>query len=130
MGWGNDWAKEISTLHSQSYYKWTQWLFAQLYKDESGISGWSHRSGGANNAKQYYADEQDQFRWKVLEARQPATIRSLEKKEVKQWFFKVTDYADELLGSDRTAWTGPTSVKDRPEELDRSELKELIVTTK
>jgi leucyl-tRNA synthetase len=33
MGWSNDWSKEIST-HEPTYYKWTQWIFSQMYKQD------------------------------------------------------------------------------------------------
>lgn len=102
MGWSNDWSKEIAT-HQPEYYKWTQWIFSQMYKyglayQDSRMQWWCTKCQTvlANeqiiNGKCWRHDGIDDL--------------IIEKKEVKQWFFKITEYADELLeGIDDLDWT-------------------------
>lgn len=102
MGWSNDWSKEIST-HEPSYYKWTQWIFSQMYKNglayqEARMQWW------CTKCQTVLANEQviDGKCWRHDGADDPI----VEKKEVKQWFFKITDYADELLeATDALDWS-------------------------
>ena len=111
-GNGFDWTRKLET-YDPSYYKWTQWLFIQLFK-----KGLAYRKKAAVNfcpsCKTVLADEQ------VIEARPPATspLKSNDqagvasevgrgkcercgsvvgKKDLEQWFFKITKYADRLL---------------------------------
>jgi leucyl-tRNA synthetase len=102
MGWSNDWEKEIST-HLPEYYKWTQWIFWKMH--EQGLAYQDSRM-------QWYceidntvlANEQviDGKCWRHEGPDDPL----VEKKEIKQWFFKITDYADELLDAiDGLDWT-------------------------
>ncbi len=93
MGWSNDWEKEIAT-HLPEYYKWTQWIFSQMYKhglayQDSRMQWW------CTKCQTVLANEQviDGKCWRHDAPDDPI----VEKKEVKQWFFKITDYADELL---------------------------------
>ncbi|QQS18562.1 leucine--tRNA ligase [Candidatus Saccharibacteria bacterium] len=93
MGWSNDWSKEIST-HLPEYYRWTQWIFAEMYKkglayQDSRMQWW------CTKCQTVLANEQviDGKCWRHDSADDP----EVNKKEVKQWFFKITDYADELL---------------------------------
>lgn len=102
MGWSNDWSKEIST-HQPQYYKWTQWIFAQMYKhglayQDARMQWW------CDKCQTVLANEQviDGKCWRHDSADDPM----VEKKEVKQWFFKITDYADELLeATDALDWS-------------------------
>jgi len=102
MGWSDDWEKEIST-HIPEYYKWTQWIFTQMYKhglayQDSRMQWW------CDIDKTVLANEQviDGKCWRHDGANDPL----VQKKEVKQWFFKITDYADELLEAiDDLDWT-------------------------
>ncbi len=102
MGWSNDWEKEIST-HLPEYYKWTQWIFVQMHK---------HGLAYQDSRLQWYceidntvlANEQviDGKCWRHDGPDDPL----VQKKEVKQWFFKITEYADELLDAiDSLDWT-------------------------
>ncbi len=93
MGWSNDWEKEIAT-HLPEYYKWTQWIFEELYKHglvymASRLQWW------CDIDKTVLANEQviDGKCWRHDGPNDPFVT----KREVKQWFFKITDYADELL---------------------------------
>jgi leucyl-tRNA synthetase len=102
MGWSNDWSKEIAT-HEPGYYKWTQWLFAQMYKNglayqDSRLQWW------CDKCQTVLANEQiiDGKCWRHDSAEDP----EVSKREAKQWFFKVTEYADELLeATDALDWT-------------------------
>lgn len=93
MGWSNDWEKEIST-HLPEYYKWSQWIFMQMHKhglayQDARMQWW------CDLCQTVLANEQviDGKCWRHDGADDPL----VEKREVKQWFFKITDYADELL---------------------------------
>ncbi len=102
MGWSNDWSKEIST-HLPIYYKWTQWIFAKMYEyglayQDSRMQWW------CTKCQTVLANEQviDGKCWRHDGPDDPI----VEKKEVKQWFFKITEYADELLeATDALDWT-------------------------
>lgn len=102
MGWSNDWEKEIAT-HLPEYYKWTQWIFVQMHKhglayQDSRMQWWCEKDNSV------LANEQviDGKCWRHDSPDDPL----VEKKEVKQWFFKITDYADELLEAiDGLDWT-------------------------
>ncbi len=102
MGWSNDWSKEIAT-HDPLYYKWSQWIFSEMYRDglayqDSRMQWWCEK------CQTVLANEQviDDKCWRHDSVDDPI----VEKKEVKQWFFKITDYADELLeATDDLDWT-------------------------
>ncbi len=102
MGWSNDWEKEIAT-HLPEYYKWTQWIFVQMHKhglayQDSRMQWWCPIDNTV------LANEQviDGKCWRHDSPNDPPA----EKREVKQWFFKITEYADELLEAiDDLDWT-------------------------
>lgn len=102
MGWSNDWSKEIAT-HEPEYYKWTQWIFSQMYK--AGLAYQDVRmQWWCESDKTVLANEQivDGKCWRHDGPDDPL----VEQKEVKQWFFKITEYADELLEAiDDLDWT-------------------------
>ena len=84
-----DWSREIITCQ-EDYYKWTQWMFLQLYK--KGLA--YKKKAPANwcpNCKSILANEQAEggVCWRCQSL--------VEQREVEQWFFKITDYAEELL---------------------------------
>jgi len=102
MGWSNDWSKEIAT-HDPDYYKWTQWIFSEMYKDGLAYQD-SRMQWWCSIDNTVLANEQviDGKCWRHDGPDDPL----VEKKEVKQWFFKITDYADELLSAiDDLDWT-------------------------
>jgi len=103
MGWSNDWSKEIST-HEPEYYKWTQWIFAELYR--TGLVYQSSRmQWWCSVDNTVLADEQVTADGKCWRHDGPGDPL-VEKKEIKQWFFKITDYAEELLDAiDELDWT-------------------------
>lgn len=110
MGWSNDWEKEIAT-HRPEYYKWTQWIFSQMFKH--GLAYQDARSQWwCDSCQTVLANEQ------VLDGkcwRHDNVDDSLvEKREVKQWFFKITEYADELLeATDALDWTDSVKIAQK-----------------
>ena len=102
MGWSNDWEKEVAS-HLPEYYKWTQWIFVQLYKhgliyQDTRMQWW------CTKCQTVLANEQviDGKCWRHDAPDDPL----VEKREIKQWFAKITDYADELLDAiDNLDWT-------------------------
>ncbi|MCP4652852.1 MAG: leucine--tRNA ligase [Candidatus Omnitrophica bacterium] len=88
-GIGYDWPREITTCLSD-YYKWTQWLFLKLYE-----KGLAYRKEAAVNwccsCKTVLANEQ------VINGECERCSTDVEQKKLRQWFFKITDYADRLL---------------------------------
>lgn len=102
MGWSNDWSKEIAT-HEPRYYKWTQWIFSEMFRrglayQDARMQWW------CDIDKTVLSNEQvvDGKCWRHDGADDPL----VEQKEVKQWFFKITEYADELLeATDALDWT-------------------------
>jgi leucyl-tRNA synthetase len=102
MGWSNDWEKEIAT-HLPEYYKWTQWIFSEMYRNglayqDSRMQWWCEKDATV------LANEQviDGKCWRHDGPDDPL----VEKREIKQWFFKITDYADELLeATESLDWT-------------------------
>jgi leucyl-tRNA synthetase len=102
MGWSNDWSKEIST-HEPAYYKWTQWIFSQMYKQDLAYQD-SRMQWWCTKCQTVLSNEQviDGKCWRHDGADDPL----VEKKEVKQWFFKITSYADDLLeATDGLDWS-------------------------
>jgi leucyl-tRNA synthetase len=89
MGFGYDWEREISTSDPE-YYRWTQWLFERLY-EEGVIERKRGRVNWCPEDETVLANEQveDGTCW---QCDTPVETRDLE-----QWFFTITDYADELL---------------------------------
>ena len=103
LGFSFDWSREITTCN-EDYYKWEQWFFIQLYK-----KGLAYRKNSVVNwdpvDQTVLANEQ------VINGRGWRSGALVEKKEIPQWFLKITDYADELL-QDITKLDGwPEAVK-------------------
>lgn len=93
MGWSNDWSKEIATCDPE-YYKWTQWIFWKMH--EQGLAYQDARQQWwCTKCQTVLANEQviDGKCWRHDGPDDPLVGR----KEVKQWFFKITEYADEML---------------------------------
>ena len=103
LGYSYDWDNEISTANPE-YYKWEQWFFIKLleknlvYKKKSEVN-WDPID------KTVLANEQ------VVDGRGWRSGAIVERKEIPQWFLKITEYSDELLEGleDLNSW--PTSVK-------------------
>jgi leucyl-tRNA synthetase len=97
-----DWSREFAT-HTPEYYRWTQWLFLRFY--ERGLA--YRRSAAVKwcpNDQTVLANEQ------VIDGRCERCGHEVELRQLEQWFFKITDYADRLLNDlDTIDW--PEHVK-------------------
>ena len=89
LGFGYDWSRELATC-KQDYYRWEQWFFTQLY--EKGLVYKKNATVNWDPVDQtVLANEQ------VIDGRGWRSGAIVEKKEIPQWFIKITDYAQELL---------------------------------
>ncbi len=96
-----DWSSEIATCHP-GYYKWTQWLFLQLH-----AQGLAYQDTGAVNwcpsCQTVLANEQ------VVEGSCERCGTAVVQKQMKQWYFKITQYQDELIsGLEAVDWPHAT----------------------
>ena len=89
LGISIDWSREINTSNLE-YYKWTQWIFRELYKKGLAYRKESYQ-WWCDNDKTVLANEQ------VENGRCWRCGEEVTKKRMTQWFFKITAYADELL---------------------------------
>ncbi len=101
-----DWRHELSTT-DPSYYKWTQWLFLQLYK-----RGLAYKKRAAvnwcPNDKTVLANEQ------VIAGECERCGAKVEQRFLEQWFFRITDYAGRLLANlDWVDWSESTKQAQR-----------------
>ena len=89
LGFGYDWHRELATCRPD-YYKWEQWFFTQLY--EKGLVYKKNATVNWDPVDQtVLANEQ------VVDGRGWRSGALVERKEIPQWFIKITDYAEELL---------------------------------
>ena len=89
LGFGYDWSRELATC-KQDYYRWEQWFFTKLY--EKGLVYKKNATVNWDPVDQtVLANEQ------VIDGRGWRSGAIVEKKEIPQWFIKITDYAQELL---------------------------------
>jgi leucyl-tRNA synthetase len=89
LGFGYDWSRELATC-TPEYYRWEQWLFVRLFEKglvykKKAVVNWDPED------QTVLANEQ------VIEGRGWRSGALIEKKEISQWFMKITDYAEELL---------------------------------
>lgn len=102
LGYAIDWSREINTSDPE-YYKWTQWCFLQLYKKGLAYQKESYQWWCPED-QTVLANEQ------VENGKCWRCGHEVEKKKMKQWFFKITAYADELLEEiDHLEW--PDKIK-------------------
>lgn len=102
MGGSYDWDYSVETC-MPNYYRWTQWLFLQLYK-----AGLAYKKEAPVNwcdsCKTVLANEQ------VIGGKCERCGHEVKRRKLSQWFFKITDYAEELLqGLEKLDW--PESTK-------------------
>src|SRR3954451_3657427 len=118
LGFSFDWARELST-HQPSYYRWTQWIFLQLlerdlaYRAEALVQ-WCPVD------QTVLANEQ------VIDGHCERCGSEVEARQLEQWFFRITDYADRLLDDlDSIQW--PEHVKTMQRNwIGRSEGAEVV----
>ena len=98
IGHGYDWSCEVRTYQPE-YYKWTQWIFLQLYK--AGLAERKEaKVNWCSSCKTVLADEQ------VVGGECERCHSIVQQKVLMQWFFKITQYADRLLGNlDKINWS-------------------------
>jgi leucyl-tRNA synthetase len=105
QSWGMsfDWNREINTT-DPDYYKWTQWLFLQFYKaglayESTGMINWcpKDKTGLANE--------------EVIDGKCERCGTAVEKKELRQWYLRITSYAEKLLEGLKNLPEWPQAVK-------------------
>lgn len=102
LGYAIDWSREINTSDPE-YYRWTQWCFLQLYRQGLAYQKESYQWWCPHD-QTVLANEQ------VENGRCWRCGHEVEKKQMKQWFFRITAYADELLSEiDSLDW--PEKIK-------------------
>jgi len=108
LGISYDWSREVNTS-KEDYYKWTQWMFLLMYK-----TGLAYRKKAMVNwcpkCETVLANEQvikDHQCWRCE--------TKVEEKDLEQWFFKITAYADRLLNDIEklTGWPEPVKIMQR-----------------
>lgn len=103
MGYAYDWRREITTCKPE-YYKWEQWLFTRMFK-----KGLAYKKKSVVNwdpvDKTVLANEQ------VVNGCGWRSGAPIERKEISQWFLKITAYADELLAGLETLKGWPEQVR-------------------
>ena len=103
LGLSYDWGREVATC-KDDYYRWTQWLFQQFYKQ-----GLAYKKEAKVNWCEHdhtvLANEQ------VIDGKCWRCDNDVVKKDLKQWFLKITDYADRLLEDLDTLDQWPDRVK-------------------
>ncbi|MBI3495067.1 leucine--tRNA ligase, partial [Candidatus Berkelbacteria bacterium] len=101
-----DWVREVLT-NDPTYYKWTQWLFLQLYKKglaykTKALANWCPSCQTVLANEQVVAGHCERCETEVIQ------------KEIDQWLFKITAYADKLLdGLEKLDWPKRTKVAQR-----------------
>ncbi len=104
IGISYDWANELATCHP-GYYHWTQWIFLELFKE-----GLAYQAEGKVNwcpsCQTVLANEQ------VVSGECERCGHEVIQKDLKQWYFKITQYRDELIsGLDQVDW--PKATKEQ-----------------
>ena len=103
LGFSYDWKREINTT-DPNYYKWTQWIFLQMYK--AGLAFESHEPiNWCPSCKTGLANED------LEDGKCERCGSVIEKKAIPQWVLRITDYAEQLLsGLEELDW--PESIKE------------------
>lgn len=103
LGLSYDWDREVATCHPD-YYKWMQWIFIQFYK-----KGLAYKKENPVNwcpsCQTVLANEQ------VVDGKCERCGTAVGKKELSQWYFKITDYAERLLANLEKLPGWPNKVK-------------------
>ncbi len=103
LGFSYDWDREVATCHPE-YYKWMQWIFIQFYK-----KGLAYKKENPVNwcpsCQTVLANEQ------VVDGKCERCGTLVGKKELSQWYLKITDYAERLLDNLDTLKGWPNKVK-------------------
>lgn len=101
LGISYDWSQETATNHPE-YYKWTQWIFQQLYRKGLAYQG-EGKVNWCPSCQTVLANEQ------VVNGLCERCDSEVIQKDLKQWYFKITQYKDELIeGLKGVDWPAPT----------------------
>jgi leucyl-tRNA synthetase len=105
IGWAIDWDREVGA-HEPSFYRWTQWLFIRFYE-----RGLAYRRAAPVNWCPY--DQTVVANEYVIDGRCERCGTPVELRNLEQWFFKITEYADELLRYEGGEWPERTMTIQR-----------------
>ncbi len=86
-----DWSRTVETYHPE-YYAWTQWLFVQMFRHGLAYRGMAEVNW-CPSCKTVLADEQ------VIDGKCERCGNNVGKRSLNQWFFRITAYAEKLLGN-------------------------------
>ena len=119
LGLSYDWEREIATCHPD-YYRWTQWIFLKLYEQ-----GKCYKKTATVNwclsCSTVLANEQ------VVDGSCERCGTNVEQRELEQWFFRITDYAQQLLDDIKLLSGWPDKVKIMQENwIGRSDGAEVV----
>ncbi len=103
LGFSYDWSREIATC-DPSYYKWEQWLFIKLYEKGLAYKKTSYVNWDPVD-QTVLANEQ------VIDGKGWRSGAPVERREIPQWFLRITDYAEELLEDLKKLKGWPEAVK-------------------
>lgn len=103
LGISYDWQRELATCHPD-YYKWTQWLFLKLYEEDLAYRDRS-TVNWCSSCETVLANEQ------VVEGVCERCDSEVVAKDLVQWFFKITEYAEDLLADHEQLKDWPERVK-------------------
>jgi leucyl-tRNA synthetase len=106
LGFGYDWERELATC-DPDYYRWEQWLFTRML-----AKGLAYKKRAVVNwdpvDQTVLANEQ------VIDGRGWRSGALVERREIPQWFLRITDYAEELLNElDNVDWPEPVKIMQR-----------------
>jgi len=123
--WGvlYDWSREVTSCEPE-YYRWTQWLFLQLFRNDLA----ERRAASVNwcpSCKTVLANEQ------VVDGKCERCGHDIEERFLEQWFFKITEFADALLDDLDTLESWPERVATMQQNwIDRSEGLQIAFSVK
>ena len=118
IGWAYDWSRELST-HDPAYYRWQQWTFLRFLE-----RGLAYRKGAP--VKWCPKDQTVLANEQVHDGRCERCGTLVESRVMEQWFFRVSDYAQELLDDlDRIEYPAPIEARQR-NWIGRSEGAEIL----
>ena len=118
IGWAIDWDREVSA-HEPSFYRWTQWLFLQFFEHDLAY----RKAAPVNwcpNDQTVLSNEH------VIDGRCERCGAEVEARNMEQWFFKITSYADALLEGHATIDWPERTKKIQSDWIGRSEGAEVL----
>ena len=117
LGWAIDWDREVGA-HEPDFYRWTQWLFIRFFE-----RGLAYRKAAPVNWCPH--DQTVVANEYVIDGRCERCGTPVELRNLEQWFFKITEYADELLRYEGADWPERTMTIQR-NWIGRSEGAEIL----